>query len=129
MTTAMEIFNEHDPVAIKHAGDRLKGRKLWDQMALEVMHSGVLAKYKQNLKLLDLMNSTLKRSFLECNAYDLFWGIGLSLKEASSSDIINSRGKNEMGKILNNVRAQLVNAYKCFDILRKNIIYCQTCSS
>ena len=95
MTTAMEILSECDPVAIRHAGDRLKGSKSWEEIAVEVLQIGVTAKFKQNSHLVRVIKSTMKRSFLECNAYDGYWGIGVSLKEASSSRIIKSRGKTQ----------------------------------
>ena len=103
---AAEILDTSDPVTIKHAGDRIKDTGDWmDQHARVIMEEGVQAKFTQNHELATAITLTGTRNFLECNQYDTYWGIGLSLSEATRRDDQSDiKGKNVMGDILATVR-------------------------
>jgi ribA/ribD-fused uncharacterized protein len=95
-----------DPVTIKHAGDRIKDTADWmDRHAHVIMEEGVRAKFTQNYELVTAITLTGSRNFLECYQYDTYWGIDLSLSEATTrDDLSHIKSKNLMGDILATIR-------------------------
>ena len=79
---AAEVMNAFDPVTIKHNGIKITVTESWADKAPLVMETGVHAKFAQNDFLLDSMKITGSRTFQECNRYDTYWGIGVSLSDA-----------------------------------------------
>lgn len=109
---AAEIMNTSDPVATKRIGEKIKPSTDWSDKALAVMETGVRAKFAQNHNLITAMNDTGTRAFQECNRYDNYWGIGLSLPDAIARvDHSQVKGQNVMGTILVNVRDYLANIW------------------
>ena len=47
---------------------------------------------------------TKKLPLVECNKYDNFWGIGLTLNDKLADDEKSWKGKNNLGSILTKVR-------------------------
>ncbi len=73
-----------------------------------MMETGVHAKFTQNQDLKDQLIDTSTRQLQECNKFDSFWGIGLSLMEASNRDHYSvMKGTNVMGRILESVRDRI----------------------
>jgi len=106
---AAEILDTCDPLIIKHAGNKVTPCDDWIDKAPVIMEVGVTAKFAQNTTLLTDLSNTTPRKFQECNQFDSYWGIGLSLSEAIARDDYEKvSGKNVMGSILENVRNHLV---------------------
>ena len=104
-SAAAEIMSTTDPVTIKHAGNKVNISNGWSNKAVNVMETGVRAKFSQNLDLWSTLEATGERSFQECNRYDTFWGTGLSLHDAIARDDHSKfQGTNKMGEILQRIR-------------------------
>ena len=105
---AAEIMNESDPAVIKSLGDSLSDTPSnttpWADEAPAVMEKAVLFKFRQNKDLLALMKDSGSLNHVECNKFDTFWGIGLPLTDSNNDDPDLWRGKNTLGKILDQVR-------------------------
>ena len=107
-TAAAAIMDTSDPVAMKHAGDKLIVTSDWTDKARSVMEIGIRAKFSQNPDLTTILLDTGTRKFQECNRYDSDWGTGLSLSDAiAREDHSKMKGKNSMGPILESVRDYL----------------------
>jgi len=82
----------------RFARDRkLPLRKDWDKVRDKVMKKAVLVKFTQHSELRELLLSTGDRSIVERTHRDSYWGDGG-----------NGKGKNMLGKILMDVRKELV---------------------
>ena len=69
------------------------------------MEAAFRAKFTQNQELATAITLTGTSIFHECNQYDSYWGIGLSLPHACARDDHSQvKGKNVMGEILVAVR-------------------------
>ena len=89
------IATIESPNIVKKLGERVKLRKDWDSKKLEFMNWGVREKFKNNT-LKELLLSTGDEELIEGNTWkDTFWGV------------CNGKGKNNLGKILMEVRREL----------------------
>lgn len=98
------IMSTTDPVSMLRAGKLISVDAKWTAIQTEIMQKGLVAKFSQNQSLLKEILSTGTLNFAEANEHDSHWGIGKSLRDP---DIQNSSmwlGKNNLGKLLNNVR-------------------------
>ena len=68
----------------------------WDVIKERVMKKALLAKFRQNPGLLDLLQKTGDKSLVEASPSDTYWGAGR-----------NGKGKNRLGALLGEVRAEL----------------------
>jgi ribA/ribD-fused uncharacterized protein len=68
----------------------------WDSVRETVMLEGLRAKFQQNAGLLEQLKATGMRPLIEASPADPFWGEGRT-----------GRGKNRMGKLLEQVREEL----------------------
>ena len=71
------------------------------------MKTAVHAKFSQNIKLLQLLRKIEERSFVEANAYDTIWGVGIGLR---SPDLLNDKkwmGKNKLSVLRDSLRDEL----------------------
>lgn len=73
-----------------------KIRDDWESIKLEVMKEVILAKFTQHENLKELLLSTGTEDIVEASQYDSFWGEGA-----------DGKGKNYLGKILQEVREQI----------------------
>ena len=71
-------------------------RSDWDSVKESIMLTGLRAKFQQNRGLLELLKATGSRPLIEASPGDTYWGEGRS-----------GRGKNRMGKLLEQVREEL----------------------
>lgn len=71
-------------------------RKDWDQIKDTVMRTAVLAKFKQNEEIRDVLLATGKSMIIEKTTNDYYWGCGK-----------DGTGKNMLGEILMEIREQL----------------------
>ena len=81
----------------------------WHQNgALKAMEEGCRAKFSQNTHLGEFLKSTGKKTLIEANARDLFWGVGIALHDKDKLKDKNAwKGKNMLGNILETVREEL----------------------
>lgn len=93
------LINKAKPAlgTVKEAVERyssLEMRPDWDEIKVEVMEEGLMAKFTQNPRLRELLLSTGDRELIEDSPRDNFWG--------------NARnGQNMLGKLLMKIRTEL----------------------
>lgn len=107
---ATQIINESDPVKIKKLGRKVKNfnDNIWSKMREQIAYNGLYAKYKQNIILHDYIIETDMLKIVEASPIDKIWGIGLGIYDIQIEDKKNWKGSNILGKILMNVRSQLL---------------------
>lgn len=85
----------HTPGAAKREGRKLALRKDWEQVKIKVMHDIVTVKFQTNPELKQMLLDTGKAELIEDNTWgDTFWGT------------CAGKGRNELGKILMQVRGE-----------------------
>lgn len=85
-----------NPSLVKRAGRRVKLRKDWEEVKVQLMYEIVKAKFTQNESLKERLLKTGEEPLQEGNTWhDIFWGV------------CNGRGQNHLGKILMRVRNEL----------------------
>jgi ribA/ribD-fused uncharacterized protein len=95
-----EIRVAVDPVKARqladaHEKEQAFDKEFWEKTKKDVMLKGLLEKFKQNRKLLELLKSTGTRPLIETSS-DPFWGRGRT-----------GKGENWIGRLLESVRLQL----------------------
>lgn len=105
--SAVKILQETDPRSQKALGRSVKGfdSATWDAVKYGVVKKGLIAKFRQNPKLLELLKYTRGKMLVEASPYDRVWGIGFSSDDAM--DNIDSWGENLLGKILTELAVEL----------------------
>lgn len=94
------------PGEAKRAGARIKARSDWDEVKTSFMRVASFSKFSQNRELADRLLSTGDEEIVELNHWhDNFWGRCTCEACEANSDIT---GKNNLGRILMDVRAHLV---------------------
>lgn len=106
----MEILEARTPADAKAIGRRVKGFKVdeWAKVSEGYMLTVNVAKYTQIPAFAKFLKSTGTKTLVEANGKDQIWGVGLY---ASDDKILNPnqwRGQNLLGKVLMQVRDQLV---------------------
>jgi ribA/ribD-fused uncharacterized protein len=90
------IANLAAPAKAKHAGRRVPLRPDWESVKVDVMRQLVTAKFRQNPDLATQLLATGQRHLEETNTWnDTYWGV------------CRGNGKNKLGLILMEVRAEL----------------------
>ena len=91
---------------MKQLGDKIKlNGGQWKRFkSLDVMEKAVWETFHQNPTLMKHLVETKKLPLVECNKYDNFWGIGLTLNDMLADDEKSWKGKNNLGSILTKVR-------------------------
>ena len=79
--------------------------------AIQAMKEGLNAKFGQNAQHKKFLLSTRGKTLVEASLKDLLWGCGIALRDHEKMlDIDNWPGKNLLGKLLEEVRDDLVKA-------------------
>ncbi len=78
--------------------------KLDNDMRIEVMRTGLLAKFGPEGELRDVLVNTGNKLIVEASPFDLFWGTGCGLRDPKLKDSKNWKGQNQMGKLLMSIR-------------------------
>ena len=109
MVGASKILHSKDGKEAKYLGKKISvDQNQWlDQRAQGVMKLAVKEKFRQNPSLSEVLLQTKGYTLAECNPHDPVWGIGLHLKSPDAEDQTLWRGKNRLGEILMEVRAEL----------------------
>ena len=107
--TAAEIMLGSDPATMKRLGDTVKmSAAQWKKFkAVDVMEQRAFEKFAQNPELQKALKVTKDIKLVECNKYDSFWAIGLSMYDDMADDEKKWKGNNKLGAVLEKVRSQL----------------------
>ena len=93
-----EKFVGLSPLIAKRKGRRVKLRSDWEAVKIEVMRQVLKCKFTQNPELGEKLIATGDAELIEGNNWrDFYWGV------------CNGKGQNHLGKLLMEVRAELVN--------------------
>ncbi len=100
---AEQIRNQKNPALTRVMGKTKKHpiRADWEDVKLDIMRRGLVAKFQAHTDLKDLLVGTGAARLEEESAVDSFWGIGA-----------DGTGENQMGKLLMDVRAELAGGKK-----------------
>ena len=107
---AKQIMATDDPQKAKHiAGQRFPeyDDSLWGAKCYETVKKGVKAKFEQNPELKQELLATGNAILCECAPHDKRWGIGIGLNDPAYQHVEKWRGKNYLGFILMEVRAEM----------------------
>lgn len=92
------IFAKLNPSEAKRLGKQVQLRLDWENIRLKVMYEVVVRKFTQNKDLTQKLLDTGDEKLIEGNSWlDYFWGMNYSC----------TKGKNNLGKILMDVRSEL----------------------
>ena len=109
-STANKILQASTPYDCYSLGQNVSGfnKTLWNNdLAPKCMLEAVKAKFMQHKNLADFLKSTDGTTLCEASKRDLYWGVGLSLSDKGIFQQQNWKGKNQMGKILTQLRSEL----------------------
>ena len=104
-----QIMASYDPMTIKKLGRKVRNFNayVWKKNCQEVVKRGNLAKFSQNLKLMEYLLGTGDKILVEASPKDTIWGIGLP---EDAPEVCNPRlwqGENLLGFTLMEVRDML----------------------
>lgn len=93
-----KIKNLSKAYEVKKVGKKIKTRKDWNEIKINIMYSLVKEKFSRYKDLKESLLATGDAYIEESNSWgDIFWGV------------CNGEGRNELGKILMKVREELSN--------------------
>lgn len=111
LDSATAIMNTTDPLAQLRIGRKVRKddrlRRWSNDVAQQVMETAVTAKFQQCDSLKQRLLATGGKMLVECNKYDKYWGVGLSLHDDNALVRANWKGENTLGNILVAVREAL----------------------
>lgn len=106
------ILNTDSPADAKAIGRAVKGfdAEIWNEVSYNIMYNIVFEKFYQNKDCKDmLLRKDLKdKSFVEGSPVDAIWGVKISWDDPDIDDESNWKGENRLGKVLNQVREDLL---------------------
>jgi ribA/ribD-fused uncharacterized protein len=107
--SAQKILEEDDPGKQKAIGRRNANfdRHLWESHATGGIKEGCLKKFTAHSTLKNILKQSGKRILAEASPSDVYWGIGLSLRDPLVTNQDKWGGRNELGKILMAIRREL----------------------
>lgn len=94
-----KILAAETPKEAKALGRQIRGydEKKWSQKRFDIALAGNLAKFKQNQRMADFLDSTRGLVLVEASPVDPVWGIGLSADDPDAKDPKNGRGSTYLG--------------------------------
>lgn len=113
LETAKQIMASNDPAHQKALGrDRnIKDFKpfCWDELKLEIMRTGLEAKFGQNRDLQNFLLQTGSNVLIEANPGDKYWGAGMSSSNPRiwKKNSLSGFAHNHLGNILMDLRREL----------------------
>ena len=109
-TSAAKILKVSNPVTAKTLGKDIAGfdKATWASHSSKIVKKALYAKFTQNPALKNSLAETAKRVLVEASAHDTHWGVGLRLSDPLLEDPKMWKGKNILGKLLVEIRDELV---------------------
>jgi ribA/ribD-fused uncharacterized protein len=104
--TLTKIMTTVIPKVQKQLGREVKGfdQDIWTDVAYEVVLRATVEKYRQNPKLMILLQKSGNVEFVEASPYDTIWGIGLGPDNPDALDKTKWKGQNLLGKAITQAR-------------------------
>lgn len=106
---AEKILQSQTPQEARDLGQKVRNYddEKWDKVRVDRMRTAVRYKFYQNEDLRKkLMDARYEgKTFVEASYYDRIWGIGYN--ESEAMDHLDNWGRNELGKILTDLRNEL----------------------
>jgi ribA/ribD-fused uncharacterized protein len=101
-----KILNAKHPGEAKQLGREIRyyNEDLWQQHRFNIVVTGNLEKFKQNIELKDFLINTGDRVLVEASPLDRIWGIGLAENQPEASSPEHWLGLNLLGFALMKVR-------------------------
>lgn len=105
-----KIMNTDNPRDQKYYGRQVKNfdDKEWSKISRGVVYKGNMAKFTQNLDMLEELISYGNRKIVEASPTDTIWGIGLAVNDPKIHDEKNWRGTNWLGETIMEVRNDII---------------------
>lgn len=109
--TLATILAAKSPAEAKKLGRTIQRfePEVWEARKVDIVITGNLHKFSQNLSLRQFLLSTNDRVLVEASPVDVIWGIGLAADSADATDPARWQGPNLLGFALMEVRDQLRN--------------------
>lgn len=103
------VMKLSDPVKIKVRGKRIKNydHKIWLEARVGIMKKALHCKFSQCNSLKQKLSETGRKTLIEANKYDKFWGGGISLRDLQPNTVDQLPGRNTLGKLLMELRTEL----------------------
>jgi len=103
------ILASKDPKVQKAWGRKVKNfnEAIWNEVKVEIVSQGNLAKFSQNSYLLKALLATGNKILVEASPYDKIWGIGIGKNDSRRFDETQWRGQNLLGKVLTELKGIL----------------------
>ncbi len=94
------------PKVQKQLGREVKGfdKDIWSDVAYEVVLRATVEKYRQNPKLMILLQKIGDLEFVEASPEDTIWGIGIGPDNPDALDKTKWKGQNLLGKAITQAR-------------------------
>ena len=107
--TARKIMNEENPTQQKQLAKKIENvdQVKWSAVCDRIMKDGLRAKFRQNVKLKEFLILTGKKTIIECNPNDKYWGVGMALKNKNIWTKKEFAG-NRLGQLLMEIRNESV---------------------
>ena len=105
-----KILKTNDPAACKKLGSAKFpefNADIWERTCRTVVKRGVMAKFRQNPEIRDILLGTGNALLAECSPYDNKWGIGIDINDPARFEVRSWQGKNYLGLVLMEVREDL----------------------
>lgn len=108
--TATKILAADHPREHKALGRKVTAfdDATWKRERERIVRAGNHAKFTQNAELRELLLATEGTTLVEASPYDKIWGIGLAATDPRAQDPAQWKGQNLLGKILTELRDQLL---------------------
>ena len=101
-----KIMLQTDPATMCRIGKEIKVNENWRREKVNVMETGLMAKFQQNPFLRKVLFHTEDKSLVEAGP-NTFWGIGLNIRDSNKTDRQNWKGENNLGLALERVGQKL----------------------
>lgn len=104
--TAALIMEAGSPRIQKALGRKVKNfnADIWNVIAKDIVFRGNMAKFTQNLHLMEALSNTEGTLIVEASPFDTIWGIGLDEKTAAVTPPDEWKGTNWLGQVCTEVR-------------------------
>lgn len=104
------ILKAKHPKEMKAFGRAVQNfdKDIWDKDCYGIVKRASLAKFSQNPKLNDYLNSTKNRILVEASPRDRIWGIGMGQSNPDAENPMKWRGRNLLGFALTEARDELL---------------------